>query len=77
MKSDIHPEYTEKTVICSCSNTFLTRSTTKSDTMRIDVCNACHPFYTGTQKILDTAGRIDKFWERYGKPKNQAAEKSN
>ena len=54
------------TVTCSCGNTIQTRSTTKTDTVSVDVCSACHPFYTGTQKIVDTAGRIDKFRRRYG-----------
>ncbi len=66
MKSEIHPNYIEKEVVCSCGNTFTTRSTYKSDTIRVDVCNACHPFYTGKHKIVDTAGRVDQFMKRYG-----------
>jgi large subunit ribosomal protein L31 len=66
MKADIHPVYNLKTVVCSCGNTFETRSTYKNDTIRVDVCNACHPFYTGKHKIVDTAGRVDLFKRRYG-----------
>ncbi len=65
MKTDIHPAYEEISVKCSCGNTFKTRSTHTSD-MVIDVCSECHPFYTGKQKILDTAGRVDKFRKKYG-----------
>jgi len=64
MKSDIHPRYEEITVTCSCGNTFKTRSTLAKD-LHIDVCSACHPFYTGKQKIVDTAGRVDKFRRKY------------
>ncbi len=64
MKPDIHPRYEEITVTCSCGNTFKTRSTLARD-LHIDVCSACHPFYTGKQKIVDTAGRVDKFRRKY------------
>ena len=67
MKREIHPAYATVTVNCSCGNTFETRSTYGSDTMAIDVCAKCHPFYTGKQKIVDTAGQVDKFRRRYGK----------
>ena len=66
MKPDIHPAYTAVTVTCSCGNTFETGSTSGKD-MSIEVCAACHPFYTGKQKVLDTAGQVDKFRRRYGK----------
>lgn len=66
MKADIHPEYKTITVNCSCGNTFETQSTYGGETMQIDVCAKCHPFYTGKQKILDTAGQVDKFRRRYG-----------
>ena len=66
MKPDIHPEYREITVTCSCGNTFRTRSTLRDD-LHLEVCSQCHPFYTGTQKIMDTAGRVDKFRRRYGR----------
>lgn len=64
MKSDIHPKYQEITVTCSCGNSFTTRSTLKRD-LHLDVCSVCHPFYTGKQKIMDTAGRVDKFRRKY------------
>ncbi|MEJ2552818.1 MAG: 50S ribosomal protein L31 [Gammaproteobacteria bacterium] len=65
MKADIHPTYSEIKVTCSCGNTFSTRSTIGGD-LHLDVCSACHPFYTGKQKLLDTAGRVDKFRQKYG-----------
>lgn len=67
MKPDIHPEYIDTTVTCTCGNTFVTRSTAKSGEIHADVCSACHPFYTGKQKILDTGGRVAKFEKRFGK----------
>jgi large subunit ribosomal protein L31 len=67
MKAEIHPEYVETTVTCSCGNTFKTRSTVKNGQMHAEICNQCHPFFTGKQKILDTAGRVSKFEKRYGK----------
>ncbi len=67
MKQGIHPEYKLTTVTCTCGNTFTTRSTAASGEIRADVCSACHPFYTGKQKILDTGGRVAKFEARYGK----------
>jgi len=66
MKADIHPKYEELTVTCSCGNTFKTKSTL-SKSLQVEVCSECHPFYTGTQKIVDTAGRIEKFNQKYGK----------
>ncbi|MFT4581364.1 MAG: large subunit ribosomal protein L31 [Gammaproteobacteria bacterium] len=66
MKSDTHPTYKELAVSCSCGNSFTTRSTLSDDDLHLDVCSACHPFYTGQQKIVDTAGRIDKFRRKYG-----------
>ncbi len=66
MKPDIHPEYNEINVSCSCGSTFVTRSTAKKD-VHLDVCSECHPFYTGKQKIVDTAGRIDKFRRKYAR----------
>ena len=67
MKQSIHPEYVDTVVTCTCGNTFNTRSTLASGEMRVDVCSACHPFYTGKQKILDTGGRVARFEARYGK----------
>ena len=65
MKKDIHPKYSEIKVTCSCGNSFVTKSTLGQD-LTIEVCSACHPFYTGQQKIVDTAGRVDKFRKRFG-----------
>ncbi len=65
MKTGIHPKYTEIQVTCSCGNTFATSSTVGKP-LHVEVCSACHPFYTGKQKVMDTAGRIDKFRQRYG-----------
>ena len=66
MKADIHPNYQDVNVTCGCGNTFVTRSTYGNDAMSIDVCSQCHPFFTGKQKIVDTAGQVDKFRKRYG-----------
>lgn len=65
MKADIHPKYGEMTATCTCGNVIATRSTLSKD-IHIDVCSACHPFYTGQQKVVDTGGRIDKFKKRFG-----------
>jgi len=65
MKKGIHPSYQEIKVTCSCGNSFTTRSTLAED-LHVEVCSACHPFYTGKQKIVDTAGRVDKFRRKYG-----------
>jgi len=64
MKAGIHPAYNEINVTCACTNTFKTRSTHKGD-MRVEICSACHPFFTGRQKLMDTAGRIDRFEKKY------------
>ncbi|MEW6312865.1 MAG: 50S ribosomal protein L31 [Pseudomonadota bacterium] len=66
MKTDIHPDYKEISVTCSCGNTFKTSSTLGKD-LHIEVCSSCHPFYTGKQKIVDTAGRVEKFKQKYAK----------
>jgi large subunit ribosomal protein L31 len=65
MKADLHPKYSEINVTCSCGNTFTTRSTINK-ALHVEVCSSCHPFYTGKQKIMDTAGRVEKFRQRYG-----------
>ncbi len=67
MKPDIHPTYVETTVTCTCGSVFTTRSTERSGSINADVCSACHPFYTGKQKILDTGGRVARFEQRFGK----------
>ena len=66
MKPEIHPEYKDVNVTCSCGNSFQTRSTITKDELQVEVCSQCHPFYTGKQKILDSAGQIDKFRKRFG-----------
>ncbi|MBR5258911.1 MAG: 50S ribosomal protein L31 [Eggerthellaceae bacterium] len=73
MKQGIHPNYVECQVRCSCGNTFVTHST-KSE-LKIDICNACHPFYTSTQKLIDTGGRVQRFADRFGSAKNVVAER--
>ncbi len=65
MKPDIHPEYNVITVHCACGNSFVTRSTKHIE--QVDICSACHPFYTGKQKLVDTAGRVERFRRKYGK----------
>ena len=67
MKKGIHPEYVESRVVCACGNTFLTRST-KTE-IRVEICSQCHPFFTGKQKLMDSAGRIEKFRKKYGDTK--------
>ena len=66
MKPGIHPEYHEITVTCACGESFKTRSTRKGD-LQVEICSACHPFCTGKQKLVDTAGRVDRFKKRYTK----------
>ncbi|MFP6692808.1 MAG: 50S ribosomal protein L31 [Pirellulales bacterium] len=63
MKKDIHPKYFDTTVTCGCGNTFSTRSTRPE--LKVDICNVCHPFYTGKQKFVDTEGRIEKFKSKF------------
>ena len=70
MKADIHPKYQEAEIRCACGNVIKTRST--KTVLLLGICNACHPFYTGTQKFVDTAGRVDKFQQRMAK--TQAAQ---
>jgi large subunit ribosomal protein L31 len=65
MKVKIHPEYAEVAVTCACGNRFTTRSTLCSD-VRVEICSACHPFYTGKQKFVDAAGRVEKFQRKFG-----------
>ena len=78
MKTDIHPEYKEITVKCACGNSFKTRST-KGD-IHVEICSACHPFYTGKQKFVDSAGRVEKFQRKFGgeyfrRPEDKKAKK--
>ena len=72
MKPKIHPEYKLGTVRCACGNTFQVRSTVGD--MRIEICSNCHPFFTGKQKLVDTAGRVEKFMRKYGMNQNQKTE---
>jgi large subunit ribosomal protein L31 len=69
MKAEIHPEYKDINVVCTCGNTFTTKSTLGDESLSVEVCSACHPFYTGKQKIVDTAGRVEKFRKKYGMKK--------
>ena len=71
MREGIHPEYPPATVSCACGNSFVTRST-RGD-FQVDVCSNCHPFYTGTQKLIDAAGRVDRFRKRYGDASDKKA----
>ncbi len=66
MKANTHPTYNEVRVQCACGSNFLTRSTHKGD-IHVEICSACHPYFTGKQKVLDTAGRIERFRRKYGK----------
>jgi large subunit ribosomal protein L31 len=66
MKADIHPQYADTTVTCSCGNTFTTRST-KGGPIHVELCNECHPFFTGKQKLVDTGGRVERFQRRVAK----------
>jgi large subunit ribosomal protein L31 len=65
VKKDIHPELKMVTAVCACGNTFQTHST--KDELRLEICSACHPYFTGKQKLVDTAGRVERFKRRYGK----------
>ncbi|MGQ4003038.1 50S ribosomal protein L31 [Francisellaceae bacterium CB300] len=66
MKNEIHPKYNAVNVTCSCGNKFTTQSTIGKEDMNIDICSECHPFYTGKQRVVDTAGRVDRFNKRFG-----------
>lgn len=67
MKAQIHPKYEEVTIECSCGNRFVTRSSLSKNSLHLEVCSECHPFYTGKQKIVDAGGRVEKFRAKYGK----------
>ena len=68
MKKDIHPKYVETTITCACGNVIYTRAT--KENIRVELCSNCHPFFTGRQKLVDTAGRVERFQKKYSK--NQA-----
>ena len=72
MKPDVHPAYHEVKVACSCGNAFVVQSTHAEDNLAVEVCSACHPFYTGKHKILESAGQVDKFRRRYGRKSRTA-----
>jgi len=72
MQADIHPAYDTTTVVCSCGNTFTTRST-KPGSVHVELCNECHPFFTGKQKLVDSGGRVERFQRRYGQRKGANA----
>ena len=67
MKAGIHPDYHAVTVHCACGHTFATRSTVKGDVLKVEICSNCHPFFTGKQKFVDTAGRVERFTRKYEK----------
>lgn len=77
MKTGIHPDYHPVTVHCACGNTWQTRSTIKGDMLRVEICSNCHPFFTGKQKLIDTAGRVERFQKKYAaaQAKTEAAKK--
>ena len=74
MQKDIHPEYIETTVTCGCGETFTTRSTQSK--ISVEVCSKCHPFYTGKQKFVDAAGRVERFKQRFKKTTKMSGDKS-
>jgi large subunit ribosomal protein L31 len=76
MKPNLHPEYKDVKVTCSCGSAFITRSTLGAESLSLEVCSMCHPFYTGTQKIVDAAGRVDRFRQKYGRKTAEKAEET-
>lgn len=80
MKKSVHPNYREVTVVCACGNTFRTRSTYKSDVLHLEICSKCHPFFTGKQKLIDSAGRVERFQRKYAavrKSQSESAQTKN
>lgn len=71
MKAGIHPEYVETTITCACGEVILTRSTKKN--IRVEICSKCHPYFTGREKLIDTAGRVERFQKKYGRKKVESA----
>lgn len=71
MQTEIHPQYQEVKFSCTCGNTFVTRSTIKKEEIHLDICSHCHPFFTGQQKIIDSAGRVERFRRRYAAKKDE------
>lgn len=76
MKKDIHPNYHEVTVVCACGSTFKTRSAYHGDLMHVEICSSCHPFFTGKQKLVDSAGRVERFQKKYANLRKPAAEEA-
>jgi large subunit ribosomal protein L31 len=74
MKAGIHPAYKEVNVVCACGHTFKTQSTHKGD-IRVEICSSCHPFFTGKQKLIDTAGRVDRFEKKYARQRAEKADR--
>ncbi len=66
MKKDIHPKYHDVKIECACGNSFNSKSTAEADTLKVELCNKCHPFFTGKQKIVDASGRVDQFKKKFG-----------
>ena len=75
MKPDVHPEYVETTISCACGNSIETRSTVPN--LRVEICSNCHPFYTGKQKLVDTAGMVERYRRRYKIEEKEEAEETN
>lgn len=75
MRSGIHPAYHEIQVSCACGATFVTRSTRRTD-LRLEICSQCHPFFTGKQRIVDSAGRVERFRRKYGEVRSRRAERA-
>ena len=75
MKQGIHPDYHEVLVHCACGHTFNTRSTMKGNRINVEICSNCHPFFTGKQKLIDTAGRVERFTKKYGTAAERSAAK--
>ncbi|MDR0882310.1 MAG: 50S ribosomal protein L31 [Candidatus Adiutrix sp.] len=73
MKTDVHPKYQEVTATCACGNEFTTASVL--DSLKVEICSACHPFYTGKQKLVDTAGRVERFQRKYAQAPKPAGKK--
>ena len=74
MKTDIHPDYHEVQVVCACGSSFQTRSTYKDNVLHVEICSSCHPFFTGRQKLVDSAGRVERFQKKYANFRKNKAE---
>ena len=74
MKTDIHPDYHEVQVVCACGSSFQTRSTTSDSVLHVEICSSCHPFFTGKQKLVDSAGRVERFNRKYANFRKDKAE---